>query len=122
MSDEEPNARLLDLRIQHKFRAAFITTFVGAGDSGALVLSAIANQCGVNEFDAKNIKPDLVVFWNWFLSMLGIRGEVNVNLTSDKTYQDYIQEIRAIMPLANMNDVTQELSQIGGTDGDGIGS
>ena len=122
MSDEEPNARLIDLRIQHKIRAAFITTFVGAGDSGALVLSVIANQCGVNEFDPRNIRPDLVAHWNWFLSMLGIRGEVNVNLTSDKTYQDYIQEIRAIMPLANMNDVTQELSQIGGTDGDGNGS
>lgn len=122
MSDEEPNARLIDLRIQHKLRAAFITTFVGAGDSGALVLSAIANQCGVNEFDPENIKPDLVVFWNWFLSMLGIRGDVNMNLTSDRAYQDYIQEIRAILPLANMNDVTQELEQNGGTDGDGNGS
>lgn len=121
MSDAEPNeAHLLEVRIQHKLRAAFITTFVGAGESGALVLSAIANQCGVNEFDPERIKPDLVAHWNWFLSMLGLRGNVNMNLTSDQAYQDYIQEIRAIMPLANMNDVTQELSQTGGTDaGDG---
>jgi hypothetical protein len=116
VSDQQ---RLLELRIQDKFRSAFITTFVGAGESGALVLSAIANQCGANEFDPNNIKPELVALWNWILSMLGLRGDVNVNLTSAKAYQDYIQEMKALLPLSNMNDVTQELSQIGGTDGDG---
>jgi hypothetical protein len=111
------DARLLELKIQDRLRAAFLTVFQGTGDSGALVLSAIANQCGANAFDPEEIKPDLVAFWNWLLSMLGIRGDVNVNLTSAKGFQDYIQEMRAVVALANMNDVAQELAQLGGTDG-----
>ena len=111
--------RLLELKIQDRLRSAFLTVFQGTGESGALVLSAIADQCGTNEFDPKAIKPELVAFWNWLLSMLGIRGDVDINLTSAAAFQSYIQEMRAVLALANMNDVTQELSQIGGTDGSG---
>ena len=116
---EKHERELTELRIQHKLRSAFLSTFPPDRNDVALVISAIKNQCGANELDARNVKPDLVVFWNWFLSMLGIRdpsvgGMVNINLTDPTAYQNYIQEIRAIMPLANMNDVTQELSQIGG--------
>jgi hypothetical protein len=113
---------LLELRIQHKIRAAFIAVFQGTGDYGALALSAIANRCGCNETEAERVKPDLVAFHNWLLSMLGIREgeEPNINLTDPNALLAYTQEAKALLSVANMNDVTQELSQIGGeTDGSG---
>jgi hypothetical protein len=116
MSDTPPEAPL-ELRIQHKLRSAFLTVFQGTGDYGALVLSAIGNECGVNETDPEKIRPDLIALWNWLLSMLGIRGEVNMNLTSAKAYQDYIAEAKVILSIANMNDVTEEMTPNGGTDG-----
>ena len=115
----EPNEeRLRELRIQHAFRAAFIACFQGTGDYGELVLSAIANRCGCNETEAERIKPDLVAFHNWLLSMLGIReGEVpNVNLTDPTALRAYTAEAKVLLSTANMNDVTEELTQIGGTD------
>ena len=115
MSDQDQ--RLLELRISNKIRSAFLQVFGGTGDNGLIVLSAIGNRCGINEFEKDDIDPGLIAFWNWFLSMLGIRGDVNVNLTSARVYQDYIQEARVLMSIANMNDITQELSSLGGQDG-----
>jgi hypothetical protein len=110
--------RLLELRIQHRIRAAFIAVFQGTGDYGAVALSAIANRCGCNQTEADLIKPDLVAFHNWLLSMLGVREgeEPNVNLTDPTAFRAYTQESKVLLSIANMDDVTKELSQIGGTD------
>ena len=115
MSDEQ--LAPLEIRIQHKLRSAALAVFQGTGDYGAVMLAAIGNQCGVNEMDPEQIKPDLIAFWHWLLSMLGVRGEINMNLTSAKAYQDYIAEAKVLLSIANMNDVTEEMTQNGGTDG-----
>src|SRR5208337_522567 len=107
-----------ELLVQHKIRSAFLAVFAGTGEQGALVLATIGKKCGIEQVEAGGIDPSLTAFWNWIMVMLGIRGtDPNENIAKADHYQNYIQEMRALLPLANMNDVTQELSQIGGTDG-----
>jgi hypothetical protein len=117
LQDIQNRARLLKLRSDHKIRAAFITCFQGTGDYGALVLATIGKKCGVEMTEAGAIDPSLTAFWNWLMVMLGIRTEdPNENLTLPKHYQSYIAEAKVLLSTANMNDVTEELTQIGGTD------
>ncbi len=114
MSDALP-PELISLRIQHKLRAAFITVFRGTGDSGALVLATIGKKCGVENIEADTIDPSLTAFWNWLMTMVGVRtASPNENITMDEHYQEYIQEMKVLQSIMNMNDVTKELSQIGG--------
>lgn len=114
MSDD-PSDRLLEARISHRLRSAAMAVFVGTGDQGALMLMAIGDRCGIHKTEAHQaaeVSPELVTFWNWLLSLLGIRGDPDINLTNPIAFQNYIQEAKALQAIANMSDVDAELSAL----------
>ena len=98
---------------QQKIRSAFLTVF--QGDDGAIVLSTIGKRCGIEQTTTEGVDPALTAFWNWLMVMLGVRHEdPNENLTVPEHYQDYIDEAKVILSIANMRDVDKQLSEIGG--------
>lgn len=89
---------------------AFVERLTGPGnDNGAVIVAAIGEFCGANEQDPARIKPELVAFWNWFLSRLGLRREASGNLTNATAYQDFIAESRAVLSMANVNDLDRAI-------------
>lgn len=93
----EYNEDLYDLEQK---RRAFQAVFKDHPD-GPLVLSVIRNQLGVNNYDAGNVIPELVVFDHWLQYMIGIKHE-----------QNFLEETKALLKAVNDNDIIQMRKRI----------
>ena len=81
-------------------RLAFQNVFKNHPD-GPLVLSIIRNQCGVNNFDASKVIPDLIVFDHWLLYMIGAKHE-----------QNFMNETKGLLSAVNDDDLRNNYRKI----------